>query len=46
MNEDQLLNRFQIEELEQRFEMGKWIGKVKVGVQYEEVKVSATFDIN
>ncbi len=43
MKKKQLLEKFQVEELEKRYEMGRWISEVKVGVQVEEVKVSATF---
>ena len=33
------INKFQIEELEQRFETGRWIDSYKIGTQYEGVKV-------
>lgn len=29
------LEKFQVEELEQRFETGKWISEVKTGIIYE-----------
>lgn len=45
MKENQLLEKFQVEELEKRYEMGRWISRVKVGVQYENVKVSGTFEV-
>lgn len=38
------LEKFQIEELEQRFETGKWISEVKVTVTYEGVGAGATFE--
>lgn len=41
----QLIDNFEVEELESRFEMGKWIGSVKVGVKYEKLEYSQTWDI-
>lgn len=38
------LEKFQIEELEQRFETGKWVSEVKVTVTYEGVGGGATFE--
>ena len=31
-NEQEMLELFKVEELEKRYEMGRWIGSVKVGV--------------
>lgn len=42
--EQKILENFKVEELEQRFEMG-WIGEVKVGVTYEGVGASVTFEV-
>lgn len=39
------LEKFQVEELEQRFETGRWISEVKVGVEYEGVSVHGTWDV-
>lgn len=39
------INKFQIEELEQRFETGRWISEVKAGVQYEGVKVYGVWEV-
>lgn len=38
------LKKFQVEELEQRFETGRWIDSVKVSVSYEGVGGGVTFD--
>ncbi len=35
INENQLLEKFHIEELENRYEFKKWVSDVKVGVDYE-----------
>jgi hypothetical protein len=45
MNENQLLEKFQVEELEKRYEMGRWVSEVKVGVEVENVKVAVTFEV-
>ncbi len=39
------IEKFKIEELEQRFETGRWISEVKAGVQYEDVTVSGTWEV-
>jgi hypothetical protein len=38
------LEKFQVEELEQRFETGRWVSKVKVTVSYNDFGVGATFE--
>jgi len=43
--EKQLIENFEIEELENRFEMGRWVSSVKVGVTYDGYGVSAEFDV-
>lgn len=44
---NELIDKFAIEELENRFEMGRWhnFGEVKVGVKYEKVGYEATFEL-
>ena len=42
--EQKLLENFQVEELEQRFEMG-WIGEVKVGATVNGYGGSITFEV-
>lgn len=41
----ELLNEFKVEELEQRYEMGRWIDSVKVGYNDNNVEINGTFDI-
>lgn len=41
--EDQLIEQFQVEELEKRYEF-KWIDEVKVGADYEGFGASVTFE--
>lgn len=43
--EKQLTEKFQVEELENRFEMGKWVESVKVGADYEGYGGAVTFDV-
>jgi hypothetical protein len=43
--EKQLTEKFQIEELENRFEMGQWVGSVKVGADYEGYGAAVTFQV-
>ena len=38
------LKKFQIEELEQRFETGRWIDSIKATATYEGFGGGATFD--
>ena len=35
---EELLDKFKVEELEHRFEMGQWIGSVNVGVKYGKLE--------
>jgi len=37
--------KFQIEELGNRFEMGQWVENVKVGVDYEVYGGAITFEV-
>lgn len=46
MKNQDLLKKFQVEELEKRYEMGRWVSRVKVGVKYENIEVDQTFDID
>jgi len=43
--EKQLSEKFQVEELENRFEMGKWVESVEVGADYEGYGGSVTFEV-
>lgn len=43
--EQQLSEKFQVEELESRFEMGKWVEDVKVGADYEGYGAAVTFEV-
>jgi hypothetical protein len=45
---DEMIDKFEIEELENRFEMGKWLnfGEVKIGIKYDKVMYEATWDIS
>jgi hypothetical protein len=43
---DKKLKKFQVEELEQRFETGRWVDGVKTGVIYEhDDKWRAEFNV-
>lgn len=44
-NEKQLTEKFQVEELENRFEMGTWVESVEVGADYEGYGASVTFEV-
>jgi hypothetical protein len=38
------LDNFKIEELEQRFETGRWIEDITLTLIYEDTKISGTWD--
>ena len=43
-----MIDKFEIEELESRFEMGRWhnFGELKLGGKYEKVGASVVMDIS
>lgn len=43
MSNQKLLENFKVEELEQRYEMGRWVESVGVGYKDEKVDVLVTF---